>query len=102
MKIQDDKKRERIYTHHKTILNKEELIGMLSGWTKKKFNEILEMLKQKEVIEITGNEVKIFILPISDKEYKNVLNNETIYQSFLTADESELLTLLSMQSTASQ
>ena len=100
MKIQDDKKRERIYTHHKAILNKEVLIDMLSGWTKKKFNEILEMLKQKEVIEITGNEVKIFLLPISGKEYKNVLNNETIHQSFLTADESELLTLLSMQSTA--
>ena len=102
MKIQDDKKRERIYKHHKAILNKEELIGMLSGWTKKKFNEILEMLKQKEVIEITGNEVKIFYLPISEKEYKNVLNNETIHQPFLTSDESELLTLLTMQSTASQ
>ncbi|MHB8336941.1 MAG: hypothetical protein ACYDEE_05970 [Ignavibacteriaceae bacterium] len=98
MKIQDDKKRERIYTHHKVILNKEVLI-VLSGWTKKKFNEILEMLKQKEVIEITGNEVKIFILPISDKEFKNVKNDETIHQPFLTADESELLTLLSMQST---
>ncbi|MHB9012820.1 MAG: hypothetical protein ACYC49_11440 [Ignavibacteriaceae bacterium] len=102
MKIQDDKKRERIYTHHKVILNKEVLIGMLSGWTKKKFNEILEMLKQKEVIEITGNEVKIFLLPISEKEFKNVKNNETIHQSFLTDDESELLTLLTMQSTASQ
>ena len=102
MKIQDDKKRERIYTHHKAILNKKELIGMLPGWTKKKFNEILEMLKQKEVIEITGNEVKIFYLPISEKEYKNVLNDETIHQSFLTSDESELLTLLTMQSTASQ
>ncbi len=34
MKIQDDKKRERIYTHNKTILNKEELIGKLPGWNK--------------------------------------------------------------------
>ena len=100
MKIQDDKKRERIYTHHKAILNKEELIGMLSGWSKKKLNDILEMLKQKDVIEVTGNEVKIFIIPISEKEFKNVKNDETIHQPFLTADESELLSLLSMQSTA--
>jgi hypothetical protein len=101
MKTNDDKKRERIYTHHKTILDTEKLIDMLPGWDKKKFNEILEALKQKDVIEITGNEVKIFILPISEKEYKNVLDNETIHQSIFTADESELLTLLSMQSTAS-
>jgi hypothetical protein len=101
MKIQDDKKRERIYTHNKTILNKEVLIGMLPGWNKNKFNMVLKALKQKEVIEIIGNEVKIFLLPISEKEYKNVLNNETIHQSFLTADESELLILLSMESAVS-
>ena len=102
MKIQDDKKRERIYTHNKTILNKEELIGKLPGWNKNKFNLVLIALEQKEVIEITGNEVKIFLLPIAEKEFKNVKNNETIHQSFLTDDESELLTLLSMQSKISQ
>ena len=101
MKTNEDKKRERIYTHHKTILDTAKLIGLLPGWDKKKFNETLEALKQKDVIEITGNEVKIFILPTSGKEYKNVLNNETIHQSIFTADESELLTLLSMQSTVS-
>ena len=101
MKIQDDKKRERIYTHRKTILNKELLIGMLPGWNKNKFNLLLNSLKQKEVIEITGDEVKISLLPISEKEFKNVKNNETIHESFLTDDESELLTLLSMQSTNS-
>ena len=101
MNIHEDKKRERIYTHHKTILDRDKLIGMLPGWDKKKFNKIIETLKQKEVIEITGDEVKLFILPISAKEYKNVLNNETIHHSLFNADESELLTLLSMQSTDS-
>jgi len=102
MKIQDDKKRERIYTHNKTILNKEVLIDLLPGWNKNKFNLVLKSLKQKEVIEITGKEVKLFLLPISEKEFKNVKNNETIHQSFLTDDESELLTLLSMESAISQ
>lgn len=102
MKIHDDKKRERIYTHNKTILNKEELIGKLPGWNKHKFNLALEALEQKEVIEIIGNEVKIFLLPLSEKEFKNVKNNEIIHESFLTDDESELLTLLSMESKISQ
>ena len=102
MKIHDDKKRERIYTHNKTILNKEELIGKLPGWNKHKFNLALEALELKEVIEITGNEVKIFLLPLSEKEFKNVKNNEIIHESFLTDDESELLTLLSMESKISQ
>ena len=99
MHIHEDKKRERIYTHHKAILDRDKLMGMLPGWSKTKFNKIIESLKQKEVIEITGDEVKLFILPISAKEYKNVLNNETIHPSLFTADESEMLALLSMQST---
>ncbi len=98
MKIQDNKKRERIYTHNKTVLDREKLLALLPGWSIKKFNKILEALKQKEVIEISDNEVKIFILPISEKEYKHVMNNETIHHSLFTDDESELLTLLSMQS----
>ncbi|MHB1688727.1 MAG: hypothetical protein ACYCVH_15345 [Ignavibacteriaceae bacterium] len=100
MNIQDDKKRERIYTHHKTVLNKEELISKLSGWNLKKFNKVLISLKQKEVIEISGIEVKIFILPITEIEFKDVINNKAKHQSILTGDESELLTLLSMQSIA--
>ena len=101
MNTHENKKRERIYTHNKTILDKEKLIAMLPGWNKKKFNNILEALKQKEVIDISGNEVKIFLLPITEKEYKNVLNDKTIHHSDFTDDESELLTLLSMQSTVS-
>ncbi len=101
MNIHDTKKRERIYTHNKTILDREKFISMLPGWDKKKFNIILESLKQKEVIEITGDVVKIFLLPIAEKEYKNVSNNETILESLFTAEESELLTFLSSQSTVS-
>ena len=101
MKIHDNKKRERIYTHNKLILEREKLLTMLPGWSINKFNKILEALTQKEVIEISNNEVKIFILPISEEEYKHVLNNETIHQSMFTDEESELLTLLSMQSTVS-
>ena len=101
MKTNDDKKRERIYTHNKTVLDKEKFISMLPGWDQKKLNKILESLKQKEVIEIIGDVVKIFLLPIAVKEYKNVSNNETLLESLFTADESELLTLLSSQSTAS-
>jgi|GEM_PF-2155816 len=101
MNVHDDKKRERIYTHQKTILDRDKLIGMLPGWDKNKFNKTIDALKQKEVIDINGDEIKIFILPLSSKEYKNVLNNETIHQSIFTEDESELLTLLSMQSTVS-
>ncbi len=98
MKIHDNKRRERIYTHNKTVLEREKLLAMLPGWSIKKFNKILEALKQKEVIEVSNNEVKFFILPISEKEYKHVLKNETIHQSQFTDEESELLTLLSMQS----
>ncbi len=101
MKTNDDKKRERIYTHNKTVLDKEKFISMLPGWDQKKLNKILESLKQKEVIEINGDIVKIFLLPISEKEYKNVSNDETIHESLFTEDESELLTLLSTQSTVS-
>jgi hypothetical protein len=101
MKTNDDKKRERIYTHNKTVLDKEKFISMLPGWDKKKLNKILELLKQKEVIEINGDVVRIFLLPISEKEYKNVLDDETIHESLFTDDESELLTLLSTQSTVS-
>ena len=100
MNIQDDKKRERIYTHHKTVLNKKELISKMPGWNLKKFNKVLYSLKQKEVIEVSGIEVKIFILPITEKEFKNVINDKAKHQSILTGDESELLTLLSMQSIA--
>ena len=98
MKIQDDKKRERIYTHRKTILDKEVLLGMLPGWHKNKFNLALDALKQKEVIEITGDEAKIFLILISENEFKN---SETTHQPILTPDESELLTLLTRQSTTS-
>jgi hypothetical protein len=56
---------------------------------------VLIALEQKEVIEITGDEAKIFLLPISEKEFKN---NETTHQPILTPDESELLTLLTRQS----
>ncbi|MCL5028608.1 MAG: hypothetical protein M1480_06260 [Bacteroidetes bacterium] len=101
MNIHDTKKRERIYTHNKTILDKEKFISMLPGWNKKKFNKILESLTQKEVIEIKGDVVKIFLLPTSEKGYKNVTNNETILESHFTDDESELLILLSTQSTVS-
>lgn len=101
MNIHDTKKRERIYTHNKTILDREKFISLLPGWDKIKFNKILESLKQKEVIEITGDVVKIFLLPIAEKEYKNVSNNETILESLFTAEESELLTFLSSQSTVS-
>ena len=99
MKIHDDKKRERIYTHRKTILDKEALIRMLPKWDINKFNLLLDALKQKEVIEITGTEAKIFLLPLTEKELKN---SETTHQPILTPDESELLTLLTRQSTNSQ
>ncbi len=100
MNIQDDKKRERIYTHHKTVLNKKELISKLPGWNLKRLNKVLDSLKQKEVIEITGIEVKIFIIPISQKEFIEVHNNKAKHNSLLTEEESRLLTLLSMQSIA--
>ncbi len=97
MNIQDDKKRERIYTHHKTLLNKKKLISKLSGWNLKRLNNVLASLQQKELIEIAGTEVKIFIIPISHKEFIDV-NNKTRHISSLTEEESKLLTLLSMQS----
>ena len=80
MSIQDDKKRERIYTHHKTVLNKKELIKKLPGWNLNKFDRVLDSLKQKEVIDVNDMEAN--------------------HKSRLTEDESELLTLLSMQSIA--
>ena len=98
MKIHDDKKRERIYTHRKTILDKEVLNSMLPTWGINKFNLVLDALKQKEVIEITGDEARIFLLPISQKE---LMNSETPHQPILTPDESELLTLLTRQSITS-
>ncbi|MDR3625721.1 MAG: hypothetical protein P4L45_02755 [Ignavibacteriaceae bacterium] len=98
MKIQDDKKRERIYTHHKTVLNKKELIRKLPGWNMDKFDKVLGSLIKKEVIENAGTEVKIFILPKPPEEA--IDDNEAKYNSLLTEDESELFTLLSMQSIA--
>jgi hypothetical protein len=100
MSIQDDKKRERIYTHHKTVLNKKELIKKLPGWDLNKFDRVLDSLKQKEVIETIGNEVKIFMLPAAEKEVIDANDMEANHKSRLTEDESELLTLLSMQSIA--
>jgi hypothetical protein len=98
MIIHDDKKRERIYTHHKTVLNKKELLEKLPGWNINKFDRVIDSLKQKEVIEGLGNEVKIFMLPASGNEVAD--HDETNHKSLLTEDESELLTLLSMQSIA--
>jgi hypothetical protein len=100
MSIQDGKKRERIYTHHKTVLNKKDLIENLPGWNVDKFDNVLDSLKQKEVIEVKGLEIKIFFLPISGKEVTGNNDNEAIHSSLLTVDESELLTMLSMQSIA--
>ncbi|MHB8337032.1 MAG: hypothetical protein ACYC6P_12765 [Ignavibacteriaceae bacterium] len=98
MNIQDDKKRERIYTHHKTVLNKKGLLKKLPGWDLSKFDKVLDTLKQNEVIEVIGNEVKIFLLPISEKEFKDVRDNNVKYKPLLTEEESELLTLLTNQS----
>ncbi|MHB8579792.1 MAG: hypothetical protein ACYDA4_08020 [Ignavibacteriaceae bacterium] len=98
MNIQDDKKRERIYTHHKTVLDKKELLKKLPGWNLSKFNRALDSLKQNEVIEVIGNEVKIFLLPISEKESKDAHVDKVNYKPILTEDESELLTLLTIQS----
>ena len=97
MSIQDSKKRERIYTHHKTIQNKELLLGKLPGWNMLKFDKILESLKQKEVIEISGIEIKIFSMPFKEKTSK-ANKNEEFDNSHLTQDETELLVMLSDQS----
>ena len=101
MNIHDEKKRGRIYTHHIAILDSAKFISLLPGWNIKKLNEVLESLKQKEVIEINDNEIRIFYLPISQNEDKHLPNNDTMHQSLFTNDESELITLLTIQSTVS-
>jgi hypothetical protein len=98
MNIHDDKKRERIYTHHKTVLNKKEFIKKLPGWDINKFDMVLNSLKQKEIIEVNGVDIKIFMLPAFEKEILEVNDNKANHNSHLTDNESELLTLLSLQS----
>lgn len=97
MSIQDSKRRERIFTHQKTVLNKEVLLEKLPGWDMGKFNKIFESLEQKEIIEISGIDIKIFSLPANEKTNKKN-NDEELDNSHLTEDETELLVMLSDQS----
>lgn len=97
MSIQDSKRRERIFTHHKTVLNKKALLEKLPGWDVKKFNKVLESLVQKEIIEISGIDIKIFSLPAIEKSSKKN-NNEELDNSHLTDDETELFVMLLDQS----
>ena len=97
MSIQDSKRRERIFTHHKTVLIKEVLLEKLPGWNMDKLKKNLESLEHEEVIETSGNDIKIFNLPANEKTTKKN-NKEEIDNTKLTEDETELLMMLLEQS----
>ncbi len=97
MSIQDIKRRERIFTRQKTVLNKEVLLEKLPGWNMGKFKKVFESLEQKEVIEISENYIKIFSLPANEKATKKN-DNEELDNSYLTEDETEMLVMLTDQS----